>query len=281
MAGLAWRRDGAPRVLCLHGWLDNAASYIPLSSLLSELDLVALDLPGHGLSEHRHSTTRYHFMDYLFNVDAALDALGWQDCHVMGHSMGAAVGAAYSAGAPEKVRSLVSLDTIGPISVSADSTAARLRRSLLKNRRGVGKVRQFGSIDEMVNARQKVSDLSTPAARLICQRAARKTGDHYEWRSDPALNWVSSLVMTHEQALDLIRNIEAPTLTFIATPEAPWASKAKLEARKAAMVNGQHETLEGHHHFHMDAPEQVAGRIQQFILDNDRPHSRDSHEQAD
>ena len=54
LAGLAWRREGAPRVLCLHGWLDNAASFVPLAPLLDRLDVVALDLPGHGHSEHRH-----------------------------------------------------------------------------------------------------------------------------------------------------------------------------------------------------------------------------------
>ena len=115
-------RGKAPRVLCLHGWLDNAASFVPLAPLLDTLDLLALDLPGHGHSEHRHNTARYHFIDYLFNVDAALDALGWEDCHLLGHSLGAAFSASISAGAPERVRSIVLLDTMGPVSVTADST---------------------------------------------------------------------------------------------------------------------------------------------------------------
>ena len=141
VAGLAWLADGAPRVLCLHGWLDNAASFIPLAPLLNRLELVSIDLPGHGHSEHRHASTRYHFIDYLFNVDAALDALGWDDCHLLGHSMGAAISAAYAAGAPERVRSITLLDTLGPISGAAEGTARRLRRSLFKNRRGTGRGR--------------------------------------------------------------------------------------------------------------------------------------------
>ena len=36
---------------------------------------------------------------------AALESLGWGDCHVIGHSLGAAIAAAYSAGAPERVAS--------------------------------------------------------------------------------------------------------------------------------------------------------------------------------
>jgi len=285
LAGLGWRVESAPRVLCLHGWLDNAASFAPLAAELKELDVVALDLPGHGYSEHRHSTTRYHFIDYLFNIDAALDALGWDDCHLVGHSLGAAISAVYGAGAPERVRSLVLLDSLGPISVTAEGTADRLRRSLAKNRRGNSKVRRFESIDQMVNARRSVTGLSESAARLICERAARQVDDHFEWRSDPALNWVSSLVMTDEQAMDLVQHIDTPILTFTATEESPWSSRAKHEARRRAMVHGRHISLEGHHHFHMDDPGRIAETIREFILENDQPNpttqNREPHEQAD
>ncbi len=285
LAGLGWRVEGAPRVLCLHGWLDNAASFVPLAPLLRQLDLVALDLPGHGYSEHRHSTTRYHFIDYLFNVDAALDALGWDDCHLVGHSLGAAISAVYGAGAPERVRSLVLLDSLGPISVTAEGTADRLRRSLVKNRRGSSKIRGFESIDQMVKARRGVTGLSESAARLICERAARQVENHFEWRSDPALNWVSSLVMTDEQAMDLMQHIKAPVLTFTATEESPWSSRAKHEARRRALAHGKHVSLEGHHHFHMDDPGRIAETIREFILENDQPNqttqNRDHHEQAD
>ena len=261
-------------MLCLHGWLDNAASFMPLAPLLNGLDLVALDLPGHGFSEHRHPTTRYHFIDYLFNVDAALDGLEWEDCHFIGHSLGAAISSTYSAGAPERTRSIVLLDSMGPVSSTADGTASRLRRSLVKNRRGTSRVRHFDSVEDMVKARRMVSDLSAAAARLICERAARPVDGHFEWRSDPALNWVSSLVMTDEQALDLVRNIESPALTFTATEESPWSSLAKLEARRQAMAHAKPVTLQGHHQFHMDVPELIADTIRNFINENDRPPTK-------
>jgi len=271
LAALHWPCADGPRVLCLHGWLDNAASFIPLAQLLHPLDLLAVDLPGHGHSEHRHTTSRYHFIDYLFNVDAALDELGWSSCHLLGHSLGAAISSAYAAGAPERVRSIVLLDTMGPVSVNTDSTTERLRRSLVKNRRGTGPVRLFDSIDHMVKARCLYSGMREDAARLICERAAKKTGSQYQWRSDPSLNWVSSLVMTDEQALDLVSHITAPTLTFTATEDSPWASREKLGKRRRAMDHGVHQTLEGHHHFHMDKPDEIAGAICEFIVANDNP----------
>jgi pimeloyl-ACP methyl ester carboxylesterase len=41
---------GTP-TLCLHGWLDNCASFEPLFERTADLNLTAVDLPGHGLSD--------------------------------------------------------------------------------------------------------------------------------------------------------------------------------------------------------------------------------------
>ena len=49
------------KILCLHGWLDNAASFNRLVPLLLDsaedipTQIVALDFPGHGLSGHKSS----------------------------------------------------------------------------------------------------------------------------------------------------------------------------------------------------------------------------------
>ena len=37
LAGLAWGDPASPPVLCLHGWLDNAASFDALAPLLQDL----------------------------------------------------------------------------------------------------------------------------------------------------------------------------------------------------------------------------------------------------
>ena len=282
LAGLAWRREGAPRVLALHGWLDNAASFAPLAPLLGELDLVALDLPGHGHSSHRPAGTRYHFIDYPFAVDAALKALGWPDAHLLGHSMGAAIAATYGAGAPEHVRSLVMLDSLGPLTADTDTAADRLRRSLHKQRRGLRATRRYVSIGDMVRARQAASDLESASARLLCERAARRDDDGWTWRSDPALNWVSPLLMTEEQVLDLLQHIEAPVLTWHATTESPWFSAEKLRRRKAALAHGRHLSVAGGHHFHMEDPASIAATMVAFIVDHDcPPKERKNHDRAE
>ena len=66
--------DG-PLCLCLHGWLDNANSFLPLAEKLPQLQLVAIDLPGHGQSDHRSPDAHYHFLDWVDDVVQLLHLL--------------------------------------------------------------------------------------------------------------------------------------------------------------------------------------------------------------
>jgi len=59
--------DGKP-VIALHGWLDNAATFSRLAPRLQGLRIVALDLPGHGHSDHRPIGAGYNIWDYAHDV---------------------------------------------------------------------------------------------------------------------------------------------------------------------------------------------------------------------
>ncbi len=265
-AALRWPCTGGPRVLALHGWLDNAASFLPLAGQLKGIDLVAPDLAGHGHSVHRPEAANYYFAENLFDVELMLDALGWANCHLLGHSMGAAVAALYATAAPERVRSLIMLDAMGPVTGDPDQTAARLRRSLANHRQGPRPLKDYPSIAAMAEARlANADDLQPDAARLICERAARPHGDVFRWRTDPRLHWVSPVLMSEAQTLDCLRHIEAPVLSLTAQPFARWAGEEVVRERSAAIVHGTHETVEGGHHFHMDRPEEVGARLLDFL----------------
>lgn len=269
LAGLHWPLPGGAPTLCLHGWLDNAASFIPMSRYLPKLDLVAVDLPGHGRSDHRRGGARYYFPDYLWDVDAVLDALGWSSCHLLGHSLGAAIASLYAAAAPGRVRSLVMLDSLGPITGAVKDCTARLRKSLHSVRAGARQSKNYRSIEEMISARQANSGLGEESARLICERSVRQHGRYLQWSNDPRLYWTSPVLLTEEQVLEYLSHIEAPALSLTAASVSPFVSEEKVRNRSAAVRHGRHETIQGSHHFHMDQPGLVAAEVQSFILEHE------------
>jgi pimeloyl-ACP methyl ester carboxylesterase len=269
LAALHWPSESGPNVLCLHGWLDNAASFSPLSQWMPKLNLVSLDFPGHGFSDHRPEGARYYFTEYLFDLDKALDSLGWSSCHLIGHSLGGAVASMYACADTERVRSLVLLDVLGPMTAAADQSAKRLRRSLASVRSGPRRIKSYSSLDEMVKIRMSNSNMSEKAARLICDRSVRQTGESFEWRNDPSLHWVSPNLMTDEQVLNCFGQIEVPLYLITAEPATIYAGYRGAKNRLNVIKELRHETQPGNHHFHMDSSQSIGKNIQSFIVDQE------------
>ena len=268
LEGLHWSRPGAPKVLCLHGWLDNAASFVPLAPFLKDFDLLALDFAGHGFSSHRPETSRYYFTDYLFDVDAAMQEIGWEQCHLIGHSMGGGVASCLAAALPERVNRLVLLDALGVITLAGDQAARQMQLSMMSVRKARSFLRPYESVEEAMQARQKKSPISDEAARLLCQRSLEHTGDYYQWRTDPRLNWRSPQLPGEEQALDLLAAIQAPALVITTPGLIDFFGKDKTHERISAINNCRHVIHDGHHHFHMEQAQQVANQITEFLQDD-------------
>ena len=101
--------DAPTKALCLHGWLDNANSFLPMMPLLPEIDLLAIDMPGHG-----HSGPP---ADGAANVDrnaldlaAAIDTLAPDASAVVGMSLGGLTTLAMSQAFPELFSHMILVD---------------------------------------------------------------------------------------------------------------------------------------------------------------------------
>ncbi|MEO5963462.1 MAG: alpha/beta fold hydrolase, partial [Thermomonas sp.] len=133
IAGL--RNDGdGPRVLALHGWLDNAASFIPLAQHLNGIDLVAIDQPGHGRSAHLPPGTDYSFVGAINAILDVADALGWDQFSLLGHSMGGGIGSLIAAACPDRIERLVAIEALGALAEVPEHTVARMREAVAAHR---------------------------------------------------------------------------------------------------------------------------------------------------
>src|ERR1700760_2125151 len=105
-------RGQGPLTLLLHGWLDHAGSFDTLAPLLPGRT-AALDFRGHGDSAWVGPGGFYHFIDYLADIDGAIEALSPKEpVRIVGHSMGAASALLYLAARPERVTSLTLIDAL-------------------------------------------------------------------------------------------------------------------------------------------------------------------------
>ena len=124
---------GSPLVL-LHGVTLSAAAWAPLFPALSGHRLLAVDLPGHGLSDpddYQRGQVR-HRASLL--IDDVFDALGLDQAPVVGHSLGGMLALWYAAAGTERISRLVA---IGEPAVALSGVRVRMPLSLLTVR-GLG-----------------------------------------------------------------------------------------------------------------------------------------------
>ncbi|XXT24212.1 alpha/beta hydrolase [Sorangium sp. So ce429] len=253
--------EGTP-CLCLHGWLDNCASFEALSQHLPGLDLLAIDLPGHGLSEPVPSGV-HDELGYAALVVELAHALGFHRYNLVGHSLGGAVASLVAGVHPEKVARLVLLDAIGPVPAAAEETrasVARHLRSLLEGPREI----VYSSRQQAVKARVQLADLLWDTAERLVERDLREVPGGYTWRSDWRLKLPAVRTLGEEQILAFLRAIAAPTLLIMAERT---ALKEPFYPRRIESVRDiRVQTLAGGHHLHMENAEQVAEAISAFLL---------------
>jgi len=257
--------DGAP-LLAMHGWLDNAASFVPLMPRLAEFDVVALDLPGHGASAHRAEGYDYAFVDWIHDAIDALDGLRWPRARLLGHSMGAAIATLVAASAPGRVERMALIEALGPIAGAATQAGERLRAAVHARRTAADRPRRtIPNVELAVKARLAVGDMSDAAARLIVTRNLEAVEGGWRWRSDPRLVLPSHLRITEEAAVSIVEAVEAPTLLIAADPAPPYFTAQLRDARLKHLRDGRLVVLPGGHHLHMEQPEVVAPLLLEFL----------------
>lgn len=260
-----WGSGSGLPVLALHGWLDNASTFDRLAPHLPELQLIAIDLAGHGHSEHRPPGIKYHYVDYIDDVIAVADALGWESFALLGHSLGAGISSVVAGSFPERVTHLMLLEGIGPMSREPDNVAQVMSRSIKQMKmHAEKKLPVYPDVDAAVAARTKVGDMSQESVRILVQRNLVQVEGGLMWRSDPRLKLGSALYMMEDQVQGFLKGIRAPTI-LVRGENGLLKHLGKLEERTACILGLQQTVLSGGHHLHLDDPEPVAGTIRLFL----------------
>ncbi|MBS3803339.1 MAG: alpha/beta hydrolase [Oleiphilaceae bacterium] len=274
LAGLHWPARNTtteqPPVIMLHGWLDNCLSFTELAPDISaETDVYAIDMSGHGYSGHRPPGQGYLLADYVAELAELLDTAFNQPVDLVGHSLGGIVALMYAAIFPEKVRKLVTIDSLGPMTKAPDDAPAQLRRGIAKRLSGSVGHTVYPSIEEAARARAGgMIPLSAGVARQLVGRNLKSVERGFQWRTDPKLRHPSLMTYTESQAIAFLQSVKTETL-LVRAEDGLLSKSEKWPRRLAAMTACTHVVVPGAHHCHLDGNTRPTANSVRGFLTND------------
>ncbi len=268
IAGLYWNNttDGQEsiKVMALHGWLDNAATFSRLAPLLTACEIVALDLPGHGLSDHRSADGSYHIWDDLPDIMAVADQLGWDQFVLLGHSRGAIISVLLASAMPDRISHLVLLDAIRPAAIAHSETSQQLRQFILDKNKYLHRPHKLiATMEEAIERRCRAAKMSRETARPIVERNLVEQPEGIRWTTDPRLNGASAFKLTTEHISSVLAAVRSPCRLILA--------EQGLGADRIMSAVGEYpdivaSVLPGSHHFHLEAAaDEIAGIFRDFL----------------
>lgn len=267
IAGKVWGEPGGLPVIGLHGWLDNAATFDLIAPHLQGVHLIALDLPGHGLSDHLPAGG-YSLWQQAATVLQVADDLGWERFALLGHSMGGIISGILSGSLPARIRGAAMIDGLLPVTGEAGDAPRQMAR-FFEASQALGHKRKpvYDCADKAVSARVLggASSISRAAAARLVERGLMPEQGGWTWRTDPQLMLPSPVRLTAEHAIAFVEAITTPTCLILAS-EGVMSRRAQLLERIDSFTHIQTHRLQGGHHLHLeDAAPSVATIIDSFF----------------
>ncbi|MCQ4314573.1 alpha/beta fold hydrolase [Stutzerimonas zhaodongensis] len=238
-------------VIALHGWLDNAATFSRLAPLLDGVRIVALDLPGHGHSDHRPPGAAYNIWDYAHDVLQTAEQFGWKRFSLLGHSMGAIVSVLLAGAMPDRIERLALIDGAIPYTGEADTAPQKLGESLQALLEVDDKRKPvYDSFEQAIAARMKgVGAVSHEAAESLALRGLMPVPGGYTWRTDARLMLPSPMRLTRAHALAFVHRVACPA-SLVLAEQGLMTQPAMLELIETFPF--ARNRLPGGHHLHLD-----------------------------
>jgi pimeloyl-ACP methyl ester carboxylesterase len=264
-----WGDPKGETVVFVHGIRDQCRSWdLLISALLAERvpleHAVAIDLRGHGESDWPATRRGYQHEDFLYDLGAVLRNLEKETVTLVGHSLGGSMALIYAGCFPEKVKSLVLLESLGPFA-RADEDVPEIMTERLKGRDYVEIPFPYGSLAEAAKALQKRFPLIPDrAAAHMALYGTRKTGARYRWRHDPVLRYRTTTMLSEGQIEAFIRRVACPIL-FVHGTESDFM-KSVRGPRAKLFHNARIVAVQGAgHHIPHEKPEELAKIIGPFL----------------
>lgn len=237
--------DGPPVVL-LHGLTCSAAYWLRVIPLLEGLRVIAFDLRGHGLSEHRES---YRYADYTEDVFARIDELGLGRVTVAGHSLGGYV-ALLAATRTDRISAVLAIDVKSDWTEADAELAAHARDGTQRIEPG-----RDALVDRLARSLRPVT-LAPSELDVLAGRSIERCEDGWRFRWDRRV--LATEPIDPFAFLPDVRcgaQVLAGSESEVMPPPAAQRFAAAIPGATLEIVDG------AGHHVELEAPERVAARV--------------------
>lgn len=275
------------KYLALHGWQDNSGTWDELIPLLLQdneqvnIELFAIDLPGHGFSSHYPEGCAYTDLGFAMDVKRVVKYLDWNYFSILGHSMGGYIGIFYASLFPENIEKVIAIDIVKPLTFKSEDLASMAASSInsyiaIEEKLISSKIPKYSkeeSVARLLAGHAKIGKLTHKAAHVLLKRGSKKTTENedlYFFTRDPRLGAIffSRLDVTTVKAY--LSNLKCHLVVIKAKSgiklDDDEVTQDFIQLYKKVCKSFSYVEVDGPHHVQLCAPENIVEPVVDAIL---------------
>ncbi len=260
-----WGSPTAPLLVYLHGWGDTGSTFqFVIDALKVEWRVVAPDWRGFGRSANECSS--YWFPDYLADLHVLLAKISPDDpIRLVGHSMGANVGALYAGTMPERVQAFVNIEGFGLKDSNPDDAPARYRAWIeaMNEDQLFSEYADLAALADRILKRHPLMGIAE-SMFVANEWATRGSDGVTRLRADPRHKLPNPVLYRRREAEACWRAITAEALLILGS-ESRFLRLG--DATPQSFPHDRQVVIEGGGHMlHFESPGALANAIEEFLL---------------
>jgi pimeloyl-ACP methyl ester carboxylesterase len=254
VSALVWGTD-APEIVLLHGGAQNAHTWDTVALALDR-PLVAIDLPGHGHSDHRDDGP-FGPVKNAADIDVAIRELAPDARLLVGMSLGGLTAVALTARAPELVRKLVLVDVTPGVDREKAAPIAAF----------ISGPECFESFDEILARTIEFNPTRTESSlrRGVLHNAVERDDGRWRWRYQRPRLAETAEIPDFSTLWDDVSAISVPLMLVRGGDSGVVGDEDVAELRRR-QPDARVETVAGAgHSIQGDRPVELAGLLADFL----------------
>lgn len=244
--------------------------------------VLAIDLPGHGLSKKIPNGVNYNFLDNLLLIISIIKEYKWKKVTLLAHSMGAVMSFIFASVFPDFVESVIAIDSLKPHVFDAGATLEVLRDNVYKflvadERNQLNSEPPLYDFDTLVEkqftgSRESVTRECCPYLLKRAIKESNKHPENYYFARDSRLKFNISVYLPQDVVIEMAKRIADSGIPYLYIK----ADQFKfLESQKDYKIifdimktnpNFEWHSVSGTHHVHLTDPTKISHMIEDFLV---------------